>query len=349
MKSSKAGTGGEKSKRAGRGKAEAKKSPSKTSKLARPPVESAPMRTPDTDPTIVEHGQFAHEQLSKEHDSQPKRESVLERIQGLEFDPAEELQLAIEQRNLLIGAWHARQRLYEELFGKYDHVSPEYYGPPGALTELQESSPQGELGGTGDPGQPDLADQHLTILTYAPDPLRPYWTYVTAGLASPWVQQEPDEVSGFGCELMIKSPHRASWPPQVLRSLAFYIFNHAGTISPGVRISLNGPIDPATQSRIRNLFVWYADEAPDCWYQLPSGGFGIFTAIGITDDELMYAESVEEYGTWCIQEVLRKFGINQVSDPARQSVTTLENVDAIMQDIKSRSDSFRQSGLAGLM
>ena len=113
-----------------------------------------------------------------------------------------------------------------------------------------------------------------------------HWTYVTAGLCSPWLQQEPDEVSGFGCELMIRSRTDAPWAAQILRSMAFYIFNHAGTISPGVRIALHAPIAPNTDSKIRNLFVWYADEAPDRWYQLPSGGFGLFTAVGITDDEL---------------------------------------------------------------
>ena len=172
----------------------------------------------------------------------------------------------------------------------------------------------------------------------------PDWTYVTAGLCSPWLQQEPDEVSGFGCELMIKSRTDAPWAAQILRSMAFYIFNHAGTISPGVRIALHAPIAPNTDSKIRNLFVWYADEAPDCWYQLPSGGFGLFTAVGITDDELAFAESVDEYGTWCIQEVLRKLGVGQISDPTRDSVMQRDDIGAILTSVKSFSDNFRLSG-----
>ena len=147
---------------------------------------------------------------------------------------------------------------------------------------------------------------------------------------------------------MIKSKVDAPWAAQVLRSMAFYIFNHAGTISPGVRIALHAPLAPGTDSKVRNLFVWYADEAPDCWYQLPSGGFGLFTAVGITDDELAFAESIDEYGTWCIQEVLRKTGIGQVSDPERDSVMALEDIGEILTSVKTFSDNFRLSGIADI-
>jgi hypothetical protein len=142
---------------------------------------------------------------------------------------------------------------------------------------------------------------------------------------------------------MIKSPVEASWPSQILRSMAFYIFNHAGTLSPGIRIGLNAPIVPDSDSQLRNLIIWYADEAPDCWYQLPSGGFGIFTAIGITDDELKYAESIEEYGTWCIQQVLRQTGSNQVTDPFRQSVMKDENIESILNSVSTFAKQFHAS------
>ncbi len=78
----------------------------------------------------------------------------------------------------------------------------------------------------------DINNQELAIFTYEPDPLRPYWTYITAGLSTPWLQDEEQEVSGFGLELMIKSPTEADWPAQILRTMAYYIFNHMGTLSP---------------------------------------------------------------------------------------------------------------------
>jgi hypothetical protein len=282
----------------------------------------------------------------KGEDKTPERESLEERILR-SLDPEEEKRLAIAGRDLLIEAWKARNLLYSELFGRPAWVSPENYGPPSPEIEPSPSD-RSDPGGSGDPGDPSLADQHLAVLAYGPDPLRPYWTYVTAGLCSPWLQTEPDEVSGFGCELMIKSRVDAPWAAQVLRSMAFYVFNHAGTISPGVRIALHAPLAPNTDSKVRNLFVWYADEAPDCWYQLPSGGFGLFTAVGITDDELAFAESIDEYGTWCIQEVLRKTGIGQVSDPERGSVMQLEAIEEILSSVKTFSDNFRLSGMADL-
>src|SRR5439155_12752775 len=104
----------------------------------------------------------------------------------------------------------------------YASVSPEKYAPP--VVPDPEPMSTTESVDSGDPGDDD---QRLTVLTYGPDPLRPYWTYVTAGLSNPWYQDEPAEVSGFGCELLIKTPLEAKWPSQILRTMSFYIFNHA--------------------------------------------------------------------------------------------------------------------------
>lgn len=260
-----------------------------------------------------------------------------ESISG-DFDP-DDPEMLKAQRRLLIDAWQARDELYNELFGKPSYVSPASYQVP------QEESPKPQSRSTSvdtaDPGDPASEEQHLAVLAYGPDPLRPHWTYVTAGLCTPWLQHEPAEVSGFGCELMIKTPVDAKWPAQILRSIAYYVFNHAGTISPGARIGLGAPITVNTDSHLHNLFVWYADEAPDCWYQLPSGGFGIFCAVGITEDECRYAESIEEYGTWVIQEVLRQVGLGQISDPERESIMNRPNIESILNNTKLYADNFR--------
>ncbi|MBS1957701.1 MAG: suppressor of fused domain protein [Cyanobacteria bacterium SZAS-4] len=264
---------------------------------------------------------------------------------GSDSDPESEREAAKAQRRLLISAWNGRAKLYKELFGDYSYVTPaNYAAPKDDLDKPKKKSTKLVSSDTGDPGDPDAEENHLAVLAYGPDPLRPYWTYVTAGLSTPWLQKEPEEVSAFGCELIIKSPTDAKWPAQILRSMAFYIFNHAGTISPGVRIGLNAPIAVNTESLLRNVCVWYADEAPDCWYQLPSGGFGLFCAIGITDDELKYAESIEEYGTWCIQEVLRQTGHGQISDPERKSVMDRANINTVLDNVKTFADNFRAGG-----
>lgn len=249
---------------------------------------------------------------------------------------------SIAQRQLLIRAWQARDKLYRDLFGDYTSVLPASYAPPPAIVPGKKASSSTKSKGktVHDPG---LDDQRLAVLAYAPDPLRPYWTYITAGLSSPWLQSSPQEISGFGCELMIKSPVEANWPSQILQGMAFYIFNHAGTLTPGVRIGLNAPIEVGSDSLIRNLVIWYADEAPDCWYQLSSGGFGIFAAIGITDDELKFAESIDEYGTWCIQQVLRQLGSGQVTDPKRQSAMKHENIESIKASVSTFARQFKAS------
>ena len=236
---------------------------------------------------------------------------------------------AIAHRRLLIEAWKSRDELYKQLFGPYSYVTPTTYGPPSEIVAEKFVDSNTVDGGSGDPGNPDADEMHLAVIAYGPDPLRPYWTYVTAGLCSPWLQGTSGDVSGFGCELMIKSPTDEPWTAQILRSLAYYTFNHAGTLSPGVRIGLNAPIKENSNSLLRNLFIWYADEAPECWYILPSGGFGLFCVVGVTDDECRYAESVDEYGTWCIQEVLRQCGYGQITNPDRQSVITDANAEML--------------------
>ncbi|MFX5340222.1 hypothetical protein ABTD27_19665, partial [Acinetobacter baumannii] len=73
-----------------------------------------------------------------------------------------------------------------------------------------------------------------------------------------------------------------------------------------------------------------------------------FVAIGITDDELKYCESVEEYGTWCIQEVLRYAGSGQVTDPKRESITTLPNINEVLTNLRNFSENFRQTEINGM-
>ncbi|PWU02132.1 MAG: hypothetical protein C5B53_02025 [Candidatus Melainabacteria bacterium] len=257
-------------------------------------------------------------------------------------DDWEDWQSVVARRDLLISAWRARDELYKNLFGEPTSVTPSNYRPPPAIPsgKAKTRSPNELATDTADPG---LEDQRLAIIAYGPDPVRPYWTYITAGISSPWLQGQPEEVSGFGCELMIKSPIEAQWPAQILRSMAFYLFNHAGTLSPGARIALNAPIAVNSESKLRNLVIWYADEAPDCWYQLPSGGFGVFTAIGITDDELKFAESIDEYGTWCIQQVLRQVGTGQVTNPDRESAMQNENIASITNSVTTFARQFKAS------
>lgn len=194
---------------------------------------------------------------------------------------------------------------------------------------------------------PQINSKSVTVLVYEPSESRPYWLYITAGLSNPWYQDEPSDVSGFGCELMIKTRKPARWPIRLLRHLAFYLFSYSGTLSPGVILNLKEPISGgvAGSTPLDNLFIWYADEAPDCWYQLPSGGFGVFCVVGIAEDECRFAESINEYGTWCIQQVLRQTGIGQITDPQRQSVMHRDGIGGVLSSVRMYAENFRPATL----
>lgn len=268
-----------------------------------------------------------------------KRKSIAELLEEAETD----VEMEATRLQLLASAWRARDRVYNQLFGKPAYVTPASYREPSTVVPPDFGKKQKDMTGadTGNPGDPTNEEQHLAVLAYGPDPQSPYWKYVTAGLASPWVQYEPLQVSGFGCELMIKSPVDAPWAAQFLRTLAFYVFNHAGVLSQGVRLRLNSPIDPASNSELRNAFVWYADEAPDTLYELPSGLFSILLVCGITDEELRFADSIEEYGTWCIQALLRQAGHHQVTDPKRECSTKKANINEMKMSVRNFAETFR--------
>jgi len=245
---------------------------------------------------------------------------------------------------LMQKAWRMRQKLYVELFGEPAFILPKLYEPPAEPQPSFQTSSETSSAGERIVGfNSTMTEQRINVLAYAPSEGRPYCTFVTAGLSNPWFQEEPDQVSGFGCELVIKAPPDSSvrWPIKMLRRLAHYILSYSGTLSPGIILNMPGPINPGREADLNNIFIWYVDEAPDCWYELPSGGFGLFSAVGISEQEAVFAEQVGEYGTWCIQEVLRRKGFGQVTDPARACVMKSDNIGATLESVRAYADNFR--------
>jgi hypothetical protein len=244
---------------------------------------------------------------------------------------------------LMRKAWHTRNELYRELFGaEPTFILPKQYEPPAepqpSFGASDETTPLGERVAS---FTSTMTEQRINVLAYAPSEARPYWAYITSGLSNPWFAEEPDQVSGFGCELMIKAPKPGRWPIKMLRRMAYFILSYSGTLSPGIILNMPGPINPGREADLNNIFVWYADEAPDCWYELPSGGFGIFCTVGISEDECQFAETIGEYGTWCIQEVLRRCGVGQVTDPSRAGVMKRPNIEATLESVQAYADNFR--------
>lgn len=240
---------------------------------------------------------------------------------------------------LLAGAWKARNAIYEELFGNFACCLPKNYSlpdqPDPSFTQTTTAAGTEER-----VFQSDMRAQKISVLAYAPTDARPHWIYVTSGLSNPWFQEAPDEVSGFGCELMVKSPVEAKWPFKLLRRLAYFILSYSGTLSPGVILNMKSPIG-LNAGELNNIFVWYGDEAPDCLYMLPSGAFGLFCVVGITEGESVLAESIGEYGTWCIQQLLRQSDFGQLTDPNRACITKNENINDMVASVKNYADNFR--------
>lgn len=248
---------------------------------------------------------------------------------------------------LMQKAWRMRNDLYRDLFGAQpSFILPKQFEPPAepqpSFGSSDETTPLGERVAA---FNSTMTEQRINVLAYEPTEARPYWLYATAGLSNPWFQEEPDQVSGFGCELVIKAPASARWPIKMLRRMAYYILSYSGTLSPGIILNMPGPINPGHDADLNNIFVWYTDEAPDCWYELPSGGFGIFCAVGISENECQFAERIGEYGTWCIQEVLRRTGIGQVTDPARACVMKRDDITGILGSVQAYADNFRPMAL----
>jgi hypothetical protein len=238
---------------------------------------------------------------------------------------------------LLIEAWQARDVLYKELFGDYAYSSPKTNLPPSSPIPGFKRTSHLEKDNV---FNPNMSTQRIAVLTYAPNDSRPYWMYITSGLSNPWYQDVPSEVSGFGTELIVKTKKDARWPIQLLRRLAYYILSYTGTLSPGKILNMSEALTKNANSKINNILVWYEDIAPDCWYQLPSGGFGIFATIGITEDECRFAESVD-YGPWCIQQVLRQTNIGQITDPDRDCVMKSDDINNLLDSLKAYASNFK--------
>ncbi len=242
--------------------------------------------------------------------------------------------MSVEANDYLKRAWHSRDRLYHELFGPHKYTLPrKFEAPQDAVTaDINMPSELAAIAGK------TLTIKDISILAYEPNEFRPYWIFATSGLSNPWFGQS-DEVSGFGCELVLKTKNAGRWSVKLMRRLVYYILSYAGTLSPGVTLKMDLPLFAGGKSEMGGVAVWYADEAPDCIYSLPSGQFGIFAIIGITGDEADFASS-DEYGCWFIQQILRDGGCDQRTEPNRVSVMKSPQIGEHLNKLRNYLENF---------
>ena len=235
----------------------------------------------------------------------------------------------------LARSWQARDQLYQKLYGTHKYALPKKYEAPLDI-EPKTIETQGDLAAI--VGK-SLSVKDINIVAHAPNEARPYWLFASSGLSNPWFGQSED-VSGFGCELVIKTKAPGRWVIKLLRRLIYYIISGGGTLSPGVMLKIDAPLFAGDRERLDGIIVWYANEAPDCIYQLPSGQFGIFSIIGIAADESDFVESVDQYGCWCLQQILREAGYDQLTDPERPSMMKLETIQGRIQSLRKYLENF---------
>lgn len=243
----------------------------------------------------------------------------------------------------LKNTWVARNKLYKQLFGSLKHSFPHDYLPPQPVImpdNLKTAGDIAQLLGR------QIPENKIPILTYGPEQeaKKNYWTYITSGLSNPWFSSEPDEVAGFGCELMIKTPEESQWAARLLRRLAFYILSYAGTLSPGVMLSLDKALFKDNSSSIAAVLIWYADEAVETVYQLPAGAFGIFSVIGLTVEEQHYIENSGTYSSWCMQEAFRQMGLGQITTYKRQTIIEQPETEQLLAGLQNYCRQFNESG-----
>jgi len=243
--------------------------------------------------------------------------------------------MSLQETDILKRAWHARDRLYHELFGPHKYTLPKKYEPPedAETAMVSEAFELAAISGK------SLDVKDVNIVAYEPNEARDYWTFASSGLSNPWFGQAED-VSGFGCEFVLKTKSPGRWVVKLLRRLIYYIISYSGTLSPGVMLRLDAPLFADGQSDIGGFVVWYVDEAPDTIYQLPSGQFGIFSILGITGDECDFVEKIDQYGCWCIQQIVRESGHEQCTEPSRRSLVADGQAEARLSALRNYLENF---------
>ncbi len=235
---------------------------------------------------------------------------------------------------ILDKAWHARDVLYNQLFGPHRFNLPKLYVPPKIeIPEVKSAADIAAILGT------NISEKDITIMVYEPNETRTYWMYVTAGLSTPWFGGGDGEVSGFGHELVLKSKKPGRWQIRLLRRLISYVVTYTGTLQPGVLLQFDMPLFNSSDSKMDSIIIWYLDEAADCVYELPSGQFGVFSVLGIMNDEADLVRSFSD-GCWCMQQLLRHSGLDQITDPWRESIMAREDVREKLFSLRSYAQLF---------
>ena len=242
------------------------------------------------------------------------------------------------QEALYAAHMEARQRAFQTIFGESN--------PPGMI--LIPSDPNLTINWPGG-----------GVYVYPPGGDRTGWHYVTHGLAQPMgddISAEPspddeEQISGWGIELVLSTPEKNSWAPDVLFNLTKYILFQTSSrvILPGDRIPCNGPLVLGTDTPLRHLIAVRSPEYASN-VRLPAGYCWLVHLIGTTNDEIAYANQwgIGTGGTAILEAVFASMGVQCLTDPNRRSLTERAEFKTIWRATQERLESeWRANGWSG--
>lgn len=217
--------------------------------------------------------------------------------------------------------WRDREeRIYTELFGPL----------PGTVIPLKAESLRAILGPNATINDEWL---HFAVIELAPNSKHADWIYVTSAFSQPWKVEDPATLdpngkSGFGYELLLRSPERAGWAVDVLHRLTAYQIGVYYELMRGKLFDyydwmpLNGPISPRVpNSPVRGMFITHPRDFEE-HFQLRSGHVDFLQIVGITGEELAFGLY---RGLSLLERALYEHGAAPTTNPARASLDFGQN------------------------
>jgi hypothetical protein len=220
-----------------------------------------------------------------------------------------------------------QQDWFEEIWRKREEeIYPALFGSlPDTVIPLPIETIRAILGYE---AEVDEAWLHYAVVEVAPNEKHNDWIYVTSAFSQPWkaesqAELDPDGSSGYGYEMLIRTPERANWAVDVLHRLGAYQLGVYHEKMKGKLFGwhdwmpLNGPISPDyPTSAVRGMFITHPRDF-EAHFELPSGRVNFLQIVGITGPELAYGLFK---GFDRLEDLLFEAGAAPTTNPARKTI-----------------------------
>ncbi len=219
--------------------------------------------------------------------------------------------------------WRDREeRLYPELFGPL----------PKTVLPLKPEAIRAILGPT------ITIEEHwqqFAVIEIEANSHHADYIYVTTGFSQPWKIDDPAKLdrngfSGYGYEMLVRTPERAGWAVDMLHRLSAYQLGVYNGLLKGKLFEyydwmpLNGPVNPQLPaSKVRGMLLTRPQDFA-ARFELRSGQVDLLQVVGITGDELAYGLSL---GFSRLERFLYEQGAAPTTDPGRSTIDLPQHFD----------------------